>query len=79
MLTRTQAQEIWNAAWEACLATEEMRAKLEPDEGFACRPREWCFESWAQSVGLPPPPTILYPTTDGFIRKYWNAEKGEYE
>jgi hypothetical protein len=61
MLTREEAQKVWEAAWDACLFTEQTRAKLEPDEGFACIPSQWLFESWAQSVGLPPPPSGAGP------------------
>lgn len=59
-MTRTEAQELWNAAWDAALATEAMRAKLEPDEGFACTPREWFFESWAFQHGFEPPPPVSW-------------------
>src|SRR3979490_1683551 len=58
-IPRESALAIWNASWEACLSTERMRAKLEADEGFACEPREWCFEQWAFNNGYPPAPTIL--------------------
>jgi hypothetical protein len=78
-MTREEAQEIWNVAWDAALETERQRAQLESDEGFACVPREWCFDLWCSRNGLPPAPRVLVPTTEGFIEKHWNPEKGSYE
>lgn len=78
-MTREQAQAIWNTAWDAALETERQRVTLGIDEGFACIPREWCFELWASREGLPPPPVVLYPTSEGFVEKHWNQEKKSYE
>lgn len=78
-MTREETLAVWNAAWDACLDTEGQRAQLAPDEGFAGQPRDWCFEQWAFRHGLPPAPTILYPTTEGFIEKHWNAETKCYD
>jgi hypothetical protein len=79
MLTRKEAEKVWNAAWDACLATERTRAQLEPDEGFACIPREWCFDSFAYNNGLEPRPVISVVTTTGFKELYWNRLTGHYE
>jgi hypothetical protein len=78
-MTRDQARQIWNTAWDAALETERQRGQLGADEGFACEPREWCFELWASRNGYPPAPTVLYPTTEGFVEKHWNPEKQSYE
>jgi hypothetical protein len=78
-MTREEAQTIWNTAWDACLETERQRAQLGTDEGFACVPREWCFELWCSRNDLPPAPVVLVPTTEGFIEKHWNADTKCYD
>jgi hypothetical protein len=78
-MTKEEARSVWDAAWSAALATEKMRAQLEPDEHFACEPREWCFELWAARQGYDPPEIITVPTTLGFCVRRWNKEKREYE
>lgn len=78
-ITRQEAEEIWNAAWAACLSIEKMRAELMPDEGFACQPREWCFDSFAFKKGLPPRSLIPVVTVNGLAWKKWNAEAQKYE
>jgi hypothetical protein len=78
-MTREEAEQIWNAAWEACQSVEKMRSQLMPDEGFACSPREWCFDSWAFKAGLPPRPLIPMITATGLVWMKWNAEAQKYE
>lgn len=78
-MTREEAQTVWNVAWDAALETERQRETLEADEGFACVPKEWCFELWCFRNGLPPAPVVLVPTTEGFVEKHWNSEKKSYE
>ncbi len=78
-MTREEAQTIWNVAWDAALETERQRAELESGEGFACIPKEWCFELWCSRNDLPPAPTVLFPTASGMVEKHWNGEKRSYE
>jgi hypothetical protein len=78
-MTREEAQAIWNVAWDAALETERQRAELQADEGFACIPREWCFELWCNRNDLPPAPVVLVPTTEGFVEQRWNSENKTYE
>lgn len=78
-MTREEAQAIWNVAWDAALETERQRAELQADEGFACIPKEWCFDLWCFRNDLPPAPVILVPTTEGFVEKRWNSENKTYD
>ena len=78
-MTREEAESIWNAAWDAAVDSERQLALLEPDEGFACNAKEWCFDLWAMRNGLPPRPVVLMPTTTGYKTMLWNQEKKTYE